>query len=46
MVCQIAAVMEIVHPLVGFVKTSPMMPIMQVFHDKNLSKYMPYYLDN
>ena len=30
MVCQIAAVMEIIHPLLGFVKTSPLMPFFQV----------------
>ena len=30
MVCQFAAVMEIVHPLVGFVKTSPVTPLLQV----------------
>ncbi len=30
MICQLAMIMEVVHPLLGFVKTSPFMPLLQV----------------
>ena len=32
MVCQLAAILEVLHPAVGLVKSSPMMPLLQVYY--------------